>query len=242
MNLSKKLILCSSVVLVISCSKKEEDTPPPVVTAGCFERADYTDQLPNFDFDDWGTPIESGGKYEEPCGGVWASGNAGTALSGLVTTSKTTDAISGTHAVEMKTVSAQNLIAGGSIYIGKFRLNINNTAKSAVLGMPFTYKPNSMTGYFKYMPVNGDSSNIIILLTKYNTDTKQRDTVAFANQPGYDNVTTFTAFDLMFDYNYSAGNEKPDTVVVNFTSSKAAEFFIGEIGSTFIVDNCKFTY
>ncbi|HAW53072.1 MAG TPA: hypothetical protein DCX54_12200 [Flavobacteriales bacterium] len=242
MTISKKLILASAVLFALSCSKKKDDPSAPIVTLGCFDRPDYTNQLPNFDFDEWGTPIESGGKYETPCGGIWSSGNPGTALTGQVTTYKTTDAISGDYAVEMTTISSQNLIAGGSIYVGKFKLNLNNTAKSAKLGMPFTYKPVSMTGFYKYTPVNGDSSNIIILLTKYNQTTGQRDTVGFANQPGYDLVSTYTAFELVVDYNYPAGNEKPDTVVVNFTSSKAAEFFKGEIGSTFKIDNCKFTY
>jgi len=239
---SKLFLLSACILFVFSCSKDEEEVQAPVQTLGCFDMVTYTDQLPNFDFNEWGTPIESGGKYEEPCGGIWASGNAGTSLTGQVTTTKTSDTQNGAYAVQMTTISAQGLIAGGSIYAGKFKLDINNTAKSARLGMPFTFKPISMAGYFKYSPINGDSSNIIVLLTKYNASTKKRDTVGWANQPGYAEVTAYTEFDLIIDYNYPAGNEKPDTVVVNFTSSKAAEFFKGEIGSTFTIDNCTFKY
>ena len=229
-------------IVFLSCSKEEDKKESPKPTAGCFDQRTYTDQLPNMDFEEWGSPLESAGKYEEPCGGVWATGNGGVALSNLTTTTKTTDAQNGTFAAKMTTVLALGLISGGSIFAGEFELDLGNPANSALLGVPFSERPIGLKGYYKYLPVGGDSANIMVVLTKFNASSGRRDTIAYGAMPEKSAVDTYTEFNLTLDYNYPMGTATPDTIVVNFTSSKAAQEFKGQVGSTLFIDNCRFTY
>ncbi|MEQ8323233.1 MAG: PCMD domain-containing protein [Vicingaceae bacterium] len=243
MKFLSKVGLYALIILAFSCSKEEETPTSPLPAKGCFDQRTYTEQLPNLDFEDWSSPLESAGRYEEPCGGVWATGNGGTVLDdSKVTTVKTTDAQNGMFGAKMTTVLAFGLVSGGSIYAGKFKLNLADPAKSAKQGVPFDLRPLSFNGFFKYQPVNGDSANIIVLLTRFNNMTNKRDTVAFNQLPTYDLTNVYTEFKIDLNYNYPSGNLDPDTIVVNFTSSKGAEFFKGEVGSTLYIDNCKFTY
>ena len=239
--------LIAILLLILSCSKEDDPEVIPTIPVvdSCFIVKPYTDQLPNFDFEEWGNPESSGGKFEEPCGGIWATGNGGSALTGTIITQKDTDAQNGTYAAKLVTKRTfGNILAAGSIFTGRFELNLSEPIKSAILGIPFTEKPKSMDGYYKYTSVNADSAQIMVLLTKYNSVDKNRDTVGYGLFVEYNTITAYTAYSALIDYNYSASASIPDTVVVSYTSSKGAseKEFKGEVGSTLFVDNGKFIY
>lgn len=239
-----------TLVLAISfaaCSKKEEDTTPPKKTDPlCFNVENYTDQLPNFGFDNWGFPDSSDGKYKEPCGGVWTSTNGISAQINLTTLTQSTNAQNGTYAAKLTTVSVLGPIIGPAIlFTGRFKTyNIDYTdiLKNAELGVPFTMKPKTLNGYYNYSPTNGDSALASVLLTKYNTGTSSRDTVGYGEFVVKTKVSNYTAFSVSIDYTYANGTEIPDSVLVMFASSKGIEGLKGEVGSTLYIDNCGFNY
>ena len=244
------ILVISAVVMVLSCTKEEEvpviTTPDPQVDS-CFIVLPYTDQLPNFNLEEWGNPENSGGRYEEPCGGIWASGNGGSVLAGgyLVLAKESIDVHEGAYAAKLVThQTSLGILAAGSLFTGKFILNWSKPFESARLGIPFSKKPKSLDGYYKYTSVNSDSAQVLVLLTKYNSVAKKTDTVGFGTFTEYNTVTSYTAYSTIIDYNYSAGNDIPDTLVVSFTSSagSATEDLLGEVGSTLYVDDAKFVY
>jgi hypothetical protein len=114
-----------------------------------------------------------------------------------------------------------------------------------MLGIPFTEKPSSFNGFFKYSPAyysSGgvqtiDSCAIIALLSYW--DGSQRVTIAEANYYTSDTIANYTPFSIPFVYSLP---NTPDTISIIFSSSVNGNFFIGGIGSTLFIDNISFDY
>jgi hypothetical protein len=237
----------ATALVVTSCSKKEEEsTPPKKSDPLCFVAENYTDQLPNFSFENWGYPDSSEGKYKEPCGGVWTSTNGISTQINLTTLTQSTNAQNGTYAAKLTTVSVLGPIIGPAIlFTGRFKTyNIDYTdiLKNAELGVPFTMKPKTLDGYYSYNPVNSDSALASVLLTKYNTGTNARDTIGYGEFVAKSKVSAYTSFSVIIDYSFTNGTDIPDSILVMFASSKGIEGLKGETGSTLYVDNCGFKY
>ena len=247
-KLNKYFLLAGCLTFIMSCSKDDdEETSTPTTPSDCFEQQSYTDQLPNMDFETWGYPDSSENKYLEPCGGVWTSSNAISSQLDVRTSLRTTDAQSGKYAVMIKTegVFGGLVLAPGIFFSGKFlsyELDLEKLLSNAEFGVPFTEKPKSLKGFHKYISVNGDSAYVAIMLSKYNTSNKTKDTVGFGELIIYNSISNYTQFDIGVDYSYSAGTEIPDSVAIIFTPSKGIEDLVGGIGSTLFVDNCSFGY
>jgi hypothetical protein len=132
------------------------------------------------------------------------------------TETQTTTKHSGTYAVLLtnKAVAA----FGGAVVPGFVQ-----TGSAAVVGTslsfkgePYTYQPSSYSFYYEYVPQTGDSGFTQILLTKWNTGTNTRDTLAFGG------ATIHAAA------NYTQGTvpiiwqtvANPDTILLSFGSSQ----------------------
>ena len=234
-------------VLLISCSKEEEkDNTTKKVDPKCFEVTAYTDQLPNFSFENWGFPDSSGGKYMEPCGGVWTSTNAISSQLNLITSYQTGDAEHGSYAVKLTTVSVLGPVTGpGVFFSGRFKsysVDFTEVLKNAEFGVPFTKKPKSLQCYLKYTSVKGDSALAGVILTKYNAAKSARDTIGLGELTLRETTNSYQMYSIDIDYTYPSGNLDPDTVTVVFASSKEIEGLNGQVGSTLYVDNCGFVY
>lgn len=237
------------MVLVIACSKEEDDDNPPAKKPdpSCFEVPAYTNQLPNMDFETWGYPDSSEGKYIEPCGGVWASSNAvSQSILSISTSVRTNQSGNGDFAVQLETQNLFGVAAfPGVFFSGRFKsynfsgLDVLNNAE---FGVPFTEKPLKFKGLHKYISVAGDSAYIIVMLSKYDTINKVKDTVGLGDLTIKNSITDYSEFNIDIDYSYPAGSEIPDSVLLLFTSSKALEEILGGAGSTLTVDNCSFVY
>lgn len=118
-----------------------------------------TPQLSNASLDDWYTP--SGKNYQEPGtddNTIWATGNAGVVT--LTTANVQPITISGSDlAAELVTRDLGTLgqlvgqrMAAGTIFTGKFELDIANPIASAKFGIPFTARPKSVTCSYSYHP------------------------------------------------------------------------------------------
>ena len=246
--MKKILIITVAIVFAVSCSKKEDDSEPskPSTSPACFETPIYSTQLPNMDFEEWGYFDSSGGKYLDPCGNVWFSSNGVSSQVDLITCDRTTDSQHGSYAVKMTTQSVLGpIIAPGVFFLGRFKsyeINLTKLLANAEFGVPFVEKPVSLKGYQKYTSVSSDSAFAAVMLSKYNTTTKTRDTVGYGELTIKGTSTAFIEFTINLDYSYSAGTETPDSLSMLFASSKEVEALEGQVGSSLIIDNLFLQY
>jgi hypothetical protein len=129
-----------------------------------------------FDFETWETPSKSY-LYENPkeASLQWFSSNNGAALAWNSQSKraedypvrKTSKAVSGNTAVELKTLEGPGKITGNlnipclsaSLYLGGFNAmtGLSNPLKSTKFGIPFDEgKPERLTGYYIYSEGNGE--------------------------------------------------------------------------------------
>jgi len=191
-------------------------------------------QIPEGGFDNW-TP-NSTNIYYEPAGGWWTTLNTLALLGAPVTVYQTTDAYSGEYAAQLETVLWGDFLISGLLASGNFIM----TEPYIENGRPFTETPSKFKGWYKYSPVNNDSAGVGAILTKYNTNTGQKDTVATAVRAITNSAETYTQFEIDFDYIISSVN--PDTIIIVFTSSGDGGNFLGEVGSTLIIDEISLEY
>lgn len=200
--------------------------------------------IPDQDMEDWELieiqtlpPLPSI-TYEQPESGWWTTLNPlKNLLNGPETVKKTTDSHSGTYAAELTTKSFGTLPVSGLLVTGIFNednFDINNP-DPIISGQPFTDLPTNFKGWYKYSPANGDSCHISSYLFKFNTTTNERDTIAEALMISTATVSSYTEFDLTFDY-WMQG-ETPDSIIITFLSSAGAQDFIGQDGSRLWIDD-----
>ena len=117
-----------------------------------------------------------------------------------------------------------------------------NPLNSTKFGIPFTDKPIYLKGYYKYIPVAGDSCRIASYITKWNTGTKKRDTIAAASitqAQSIATVNTYTEFDIVYHY-YSA--DTPDSITLILASSADGANFNAAIGTKLYIDEISLEY
>lgn len=211
---------CLSVLMLISCG---------------FGAVFTQTTIPNGDFEQWSAG--GIGQYENPSGGWWTSLNALSSLGGPVTVEKVNGAAIGTYAAKLTTKQWGSILLPGLLVSGTFDAQNPNFL---VQGKPFTDLPERFLGYLKYSPVGGDSAGIAALLTRWNTTTGQRDTLAEAALVQYDTVNAWTLFDLPFVYSQQGVN--PDSIIVAVVSSFGGSNFMGQVGSTLWIDALDLAY
>lgn len=206
-------------------------------------------QIPNSDFENWNQNYYNNFfpdlfYWEMTPTDIWASGNPAAEIVGEFPTSRTDDAYSGNYAARLETLEVFGQMASGNLFTGRFIPDMFNS--KALLGIPFTDKPTHFTGYYKYLPANyknlkgdktTDKCSIYALLSKWNGN--QRDTIALAKLESSDAITTYTQFNLSFEYH---SDETPDSISVVFASSARGEEFIGGVGSVLFIDNFELVY
>ncbi len=197
--------------------------------------------LPNLDFESW--VLSSSGRYEDPTPStIWATPNyAMDLIFGNPSTSivqKSTDAHGGSFAALMKSRTIVGNFVGATLFTGFLNTTIP-LAPVPELGVPFTGRPIAMKGWYKYAPVNGDSSSIYVKLTKWNSTTNTRDVVGFIEKRDYSAVNAYTPFNLVINYSSS---DVPDSITVVFSASAGAEQGVGQVGSSLWVDDVVFDY
>ncbi len=124
--------------------------------------------------------------------------------------------------------------------VGSFTVDIKN--QTAHFGRPYTGKPESLKGFMKYKPVNGDSAAIFVEV--YTTKDGKREMVGRVEQRFFNAIEQWTEFDLPIRYRIEDDVEI-DSICVLFVSSAGYDFddlfnCKGQIGSTLWVDGCRF--
>jgi hypothetical protein len=105
-------------------------------------------------------------------------------------------------------------------------------------GYIFANRPATFSYAAKYTPTNVDSANAVVIITKWNTSTGSRDTIAV----GYDNIpATIPAYlvrNVNLVYDPAFNNVMPDTAQILFSASS---FITPQAGSQLWVDALSFT-
>jgi len=193
--------------------------------------------IPNGDLEEWTHVAGSGNfkDYDEPSEG-WSSGNGAihVAPGADPVCERVEDAAVGQYAAKLTTRRIFGQIASGSLFLGRFELNLANPKESARLGMPCTDVPRMFRGMYKYLPQGGDSAVIRATFRRWNNG--QREIVSEAKLTVKVSVDAWTPFELLIP----EPTAPPDTVEVVFASSAGGEFFRGDVGSALFIDNVRF--
>lgn len=196
----------------------------------CFSSIVSAQQIPNGGFENW-TP---GFGYDDPTS--WASLNALTILGVPISVSKSTQSHSGSFSAKVETIAADLEGTGepspnpGVLFIG----SLDVFAQSFVNGMPFTAKPDSLVGWVKYSPVNGDTAAVVAQLTKWNSTSMMQDMIGIGLHVTLSS-SAFSRFSVPIQYIL---DDTPDTLVVNIISSLGNS----QVGSAIWVDDLSLIY
>ena len=212
--------------------------------------------IPNGDFENWYNVVVNDTLNYDDLGTVPADDWMGTLNSlakvpssldgpGPVTVFKTTDKYSGTYAA--KSVSANFLIGPSIVFIpGMIGTAVLDMAGyRALLGKPCQdCKPLRFTGYYKFEPVNGDSCAAVILLSKWNTAAKKRDTIGYGKMVQHNAVSTYTQFDIPINYLKTGSVDSMTMLLVSSAGFNVINFMTshGQPGSTMYVDGLMLEY
>jgi hypothetical protein len=158
---------------------------------------------------------------------------------------RTTDSYSGTYAAKL--VSRPLILGTTSVFIpGMLGTAIMNMGGiSAWLGNPCPgCKPLHFKGYYKFEPVNGDSCTIVALVSRWNSQTHQRDTIAYNALIQTQPVSTYTPFDLQLAYENSAIPDSLTLLMISSAGFNIHNFMgcTGQEGSTMYVDEVSLEY
>lgn len=217
--------------------------------------------FPNGGFEQW----ETVGGYEQPVHFHTNKDGSSTARLGPITASKVTSGqYSGSACVviESKGYLGNTIIVNGNLTTGF--INAPSTQKvEGYIGtqnyddptesrkFPFTSRPDSLIGYFKYKPANDAEEkgkiNVVLHKGEFNdpeTPVNGNHDDLSANFIGnalfiteHQNYDTWTRFSVPFEY---ATTETPENVLVNITSSNNQ--LTTKAGSKFWLDSLAFVY
>lgn len=164
---------------------------------------------------------------------------------GPVTVYKVTDAHAGAYAA--KVVSANFPLGKVTVFIPGMvgTAVMNNATVSAILGKPcIDCKPSKFKGYYKYSPLKGDSCSALILLSKWNNVTKQRDTVGYGEMVQHNAVNTYTEFEIPVTYRTNGPVDSITVLVLASAGFNVNNFMgcAGQVGNTMYVDDLTLDY
>ena len=193
------------------------------IAAVAFTSASLFAQIPNNGFENW----TSMGSYSNPDG--WDQLNNLTASASIYTCTKGTPGFVGTGYLKLVSKTVGTNVAPGIAVSGL----INISAMKPKSGFPYTGQPQKLTGSWQYMASGADAGFISIILTKWNSTSMKRDTIAKANQVLSGMVMAWTTFNINLTYKSSA---LPDSAIIVLSASGATPV----ANSYLYVDNLSF--
>lgn len=232
-------------------------------------------QLENSTFDTWYTTPKG---YQEPgldVSSIWATGNAGTVTLGVPNVTPLT-VNSDDRAAKLVTLDLGGVagligqrMAAGSLFTGKFELDLANPLNSTKFGISFSAKPKKFSLQYAYSPgtpyldkrgqvlSKTDSCDIYVFLENRETNETKRIATGWfrSGEEKIDRFTTITV-DLLYgtlgpeipDYQkplnglYGLSTDKVTHVTVVFSSSYNGALFEGGTNSTLFVNNFEWIY
>jgi hypothetical protein len=210
--------------------------------------------LPGGDLENWYTVQGIDSSYMQPDTYFFSTLNelASTpgigAPAGPVTVYRVGDAHSGNYAAKLVSNTfpyiPTNIFIPGMLGTTQL-LMLQNTIR---IGKPCPYgcNPTHFTGWFKFSPVQGDSSRFLIVVSGTNSETHLRDTIAYGDTTIHGTVANWTPFDIKVVKNPTVLTT-PDTLSILCVSSAGFSVAnlhggVGQIGSTLYVDDLYVDY
>jgi len=192
-----------------------------LLTFICLNSSTTKAQDYNFGFETW----ENHGTYEEPQ--FWGTFNP-VQFVGIQALKDSVNPYLGNYSLKLSAGAIPAAIA----VLG----TINTNSAIIAPGRPYNQRPVKMSCYYKTILINNDSSAIATFLTKYNTTTNQRDTIASAGKLFYSNVDTWTYLEIPFTY---LSTETPDTMGIILSATANPDGF-GNEGCELYIDEIEF--
>jgi hypothetical protein len=166
-------------------------------------------QIPNAGFEDW----DSTAGYKVPVG--WGNLNSLTDTASVYTCVRNTPGYSGDFYVNLvsKNLPGRGVLPGMAV---SGVLDVNS--RQPVSGFPFSLRPQVLAGQWQYMafPPATDQGYIAVLLSKWNTGTSSRDTIAFTHYTLVGMVMSWAPFMIPLDY---LSAETPDSAMIVLSAS-----------------------
>lgn len=181
---------------------------------------------PNAGFENW----NSIGNRVDPAD--WNTLNPITAILGVLTCTRASgaDAHSGSYAIKLTTKTVFGITANGIASTGTL---ITTPPYGVTGGIPFTGRPDSITGWYKYTPQGADQGFIQLMLT----GSSITDTIGFVKvETPNAAVTSFTYFSAPVTY-YSSSN--PTNSIWILSSSRGDN---PVVNSSIIVDDIAMVF
>jgi hypothetical protein len=204
-------------------------TAPENITDGGFETCwttkqgttgDYEDFVDNYFFNSLNKLIAMGGD--------------------LTAIKESTDVYAGNYSLKLVSgnVMSSVFLPGA---MGNITIETAAMPPSVILGRPFASRPAAIEGFHKYIPVDGDSAAIEIILKKGGVE------IGSGKQIITSEVSTWSRFSVPVNYSSS---ETPDTIIILFAASAKYDFTSlttlmaceGQKGSALFLDDLTLDY
>jgi hypothetical protein len=229
--MTKKILLIFSAILfaLVSCSKTPIDKPDEIDPG----------DLGGGNFDNWVVLTQGTVSYDNPAFNWWTTLNPLSTIGGPKTVTKTNDSKAGPYAARLETkVWGTGFIIPGLLASGVFDQTLP-PGDNVVIGRPFSKKPKSFTGHYKYFPQGDDSFGFVVALTKFDSQAGIRDTIATASFSSGLAKPTYTLFNVDFDYK---SQSVPDSIHLVIVSSSSDMGMQGVPGTVLYVDELELKY
>ena len=187
--------------------------------------------IPNAGFESW-TPSFG---YDDP--NSWGTLNALSILGMPISVTKSTERHGGAFSAKVETMSTiddstgQETPSPGIMFIG----SVDLFQQSFINGTSFTARPDSLVGWVKCNSVNGDTSGIILQLTKWDATSLTQEMIGFGVYITTSSNSSFYRFSVPVEYE---SENTPDSLSVIVISSLGD----GQIGSAIWVDDLSLIY
>jgi len=165
-------------------------------------------QIPNGDFENW----DASAGYLMPVG--WDNNNAFTNGTGYYTCERNAPGYTGAYylSVTTRSITGKGTVPGVAI-CGHY-----DPVTHDPIGIPYTSRPQVIRGQWQYMAFGADQGYILVRLTKWNSTTNARDTIAntFYALPGME--MAWDPFQIPINY---LSSDAPDTALIQLSASGA---------------------
>ena len=178
---------------------------------------------PNASFENW-TAGSAIAPYDNP--DDWDNPNDKTKWASQYTCFKSTDAHTGSFAIQLITKNITQIVPGTAT-----TGIINENTKTIDGGVAYTGRPDSIVGYFKSMPASGDYTTIQFTLKGSGGDL---DTIATARFLSSTTVNSYTRFSVPLVY-----KSTNPVVTANWLLKSSPNVADGKVGSTLFVDDLE---
>lgn len=209
--MKKSILLLSAFLLILQVSAQQ-------------------DTIQNGGFEEWNFNPQ----YDDPA--HWTTLNPLASILGVRLAYKATAAgefHSGTAAIKLVTSNIPSIgVAPGIVTNGV----VNTASQTIEGGVPMTTRPSSLGGWYRFDPVNTDTGNVNLELTRWDAVNGTREVVGFAAGSFSNTNGTFVNFE--FDFIYETAN-LPDTALLLFASGGDQS---PQEGTALFIDDLYYTY